>query len=502
MAKTATLKIDIISDASGATRGLDDATSGVDRFQRGLDRASIAAGAALGGLALLGKSAFDAASAMQQSTGAIESVFGASATIIKSISEDAAQGVGLSTSAYQDMAAAIGASLKNMGQDQDTAAGNTAKLIQYGADLAATYGGTTADAVAALGSALRGETDPIERYGINIKQATIDAYLAAQGLDGLTGAAATQAQAAAVMALVQQQAGGALGAFAREADTAAGQQQRATAEMENAAATIGQALLPIVADLATKLAEVARWAAENSNVIVPLAVVIGGLAAAVLLTNAAVAAWTAITTIATAAQWLWNVALSANPLGLIILAIAAVVGAVIFMYSKFEWFRDLVGAIGDFFGSAWEAILTAIQWVWDKVSGLGDVFSSVFGWISDVMSPVVDVISWIADKIQWVIDAAGDVGEFIGGLFSAPAAPPAAGRALYGAGGLRTAGSLLTAGGGAATSPGGAVSGAAVGTVVNVTVNGALDPVAVGRQIEGVLRDYSRRTGRQVAAAL
>jgi hypothetical protein len=71
---------------------------------------------------------------------------------------------------------------------------------------------------------------------------------------------------------------------------------------------------------------------------------------------------------------------------------------------------------------------------------------------------------------------------------------------LFGAagGGLRTAGSLLTAGGGG-ISP--AAASGLGGTTVNVTVNGALDPVAVGKQIQNVLRDYTRRTGQSVAVA-
>jgi hypothetical protein len=118
------------------------------------------------------------------------------------------------------------------------------------------------------------------------------------------------------------------------------------------------------------------------------------------------------------------------------------------------------------------------------------------------MSPVVDVIKWIADKIAWVINKAKAVGDFFGNLFSAPApargAAGGAGGLLGAPAGLRSAG-LLTAGGGIGSSPSGAASGA--GTVVNVTVNGALDPVAVGKQIQSVLRDYTRRTG-QTAAVL
>jgi hypothetical protein len=473
VAKSATLQINILSDASGATRGLDQAVSGVERFERGLDRASVAAAAALGGIALLGKQAFDAASALQQSSGAIESVFSASAESIRKASETAAQGVGLSTSAYQEQAANIGALLKNMGQPAAIAAKSTQNLITIGADLAATYGGTTADAVAALGSALRGELDPIERYGISLKDATVKAEMARMGNDNLTGSALAQARATAIQTLIQQQAGGALGAFAREADTAAGQQQRATAEMQNAAATIGEVLLPVVADLATRLADVARWASENSGLVGTLAIVIGTLAAGVLAVNAAYSTWTAAQRVATAVQWAYNAAVSANPLTIIILAVLALIGIIALLVDKFGGIQNVLKATGQVFQTIWSAILGFIQ-------------------------PVIDVVKWLWDKFQDLIDFGARIGSALGGWFSAPAGPRSelnTAPGLYGAGGLRTAG-LLTAGGGAAPSPGGAASGA--GTVVyKVTVNGALDPTAVAAQIESLTTRRDKNLGRR-----
>jgi len=55
----------------------------------------------------------------------------------------------------------------------------------------------------------------------------------------------------------------------------------------------------------------------------------------------------------TAIQWAWNVALNANPLGMIALAIGVVVAGVKLMYDNFEWFRQL-----------WDNTIGAI---WDKV---------------------------------------------------------------------------------------------------------------------------------------
>src|SRR4029077_20579711 len=140
------------------------------------------------------KQAFDAASRTQQAMGAVDTVFGKSAGQIKRWAAGAADSVGLAKSEYGELAAVIGAQLKNLGVPMDQVAGKTNDLVKLGADLSATYGGTTAEAVEALSSVLKGETDPIEKYGISIKQATIAAEMAKEGTDKLTGAAAKQAK--------------------------------------------------------------------------------------------------------------------------------------------------------------------------------------------------------------------------------------------------------------------------------------------------------------------
>ena len=49
-----------------------------------------------------------------------------------------------------------------------------------------------------------------------------------------------------------------------------------------------------------------------------------------------------VTGVATAAQWAWNAAMTANPIGLIIVGIAALVGVVALCWNKFEGFRRVV----------------------------------------------------------------------------------------------------------------------------------------------------------------
>ncbi|MNT22722.1 hypothetical protein D3C72_1581160 [compost metagenome] len=55
-----------------------------------------------------------------------------------------------------------------------------------------------------------------------------------------------------------------------------------------------------------------------------------------------VALWTGIVT---KAQWLWNLALTANPIGIVVVAIAGLVAGVAIAYNKFEKFRAIVDGV-------------------------------------------------------------------------------------------------------------------------------------------------------------
>ena len=199
--------------------------------------------------------AIDLASGLEQSVGGVDAVFKDQADQIHAWADEAASAVGLSKASYNEFATLVGAQLKNLGVPFDEIAGKSNELIELGADLAATYGGTTKDAVSALTSLLRGERDPIEKFAVGLKQADINARLAEKGLAGLEGEAAKQAETLATLELLYEQTADAQGAFGREADTLAGKQQRNAAAWENASTRIGEAFLPIAMQIADILGE-------------------------------------------------------------------------------------------------------------------------------------------------------------------------------------------------------------------------------------------------------
>lgn len=199
-------------------------------------------------------SSIQAASDLEQSVGGIKAVFGPAADKIMKFGETADKALGLSKNAVNEMATVIGAKLQGMGYAVDEAADKTLLLEQRGADMAATFGGTTVDAVQAISSLLSGERDPIEKYGVSIKEADVQARILAKGLDTSTTEAKKNATAVASLELLMESTAKATGRFAAETESLAGAQQIANAELANMEATLGQKMLP--AQLAVTKAQI------------------------------------------------------------------------------------------------------------------------------------------------------------------------------------------------------------------------------------------------------
>lgn len=209
--------------------------------------AAVAAGA-VGVAAITGfiKESVGAASDLQQSMGGVDAIFGKNAKTIHKWAKGAQTSVGLSENAYNELANVIGSQLKNAGESMDNVGKKTNSLIKTGSDLAATFGGSTADAVDAISSALKGERDPIERYGVSLNQAKIDAEAATLGFKKVGGALSTQASQAATLALIYKQTSAATGQFSAQTNTLAEQQQIFGATLENVKAKVGTAFLPAI----------------------------------------------------------------------------------------------------------------------------------------------------------------------------------------------------------------------------------------------------------------
>ena len=167
----------------------------------------------------------------------------------------------------------------------------------------------------------------------------------------------------------------------------------------------------------------ADFASGIANFIIPS---LGYLRPSVLKAAAATA-WSTTTQYAAAAaakvmaagQWLLNAALAANPIGLVILAIVALIGIFVLAYNKVGWFRAAVDAawsgikiaisavVNWFMNTAWPILQRVIGFIVGYYRLMWTVFSSVVGWIMDKGGALVG----------WFADLPGKVSGAVSGLW-------------------------------------------------------------------------------------
>lgn len=254
------VRVAVVGDASQLQKELLKAEGQLNGFSANAQKSGDLLRSALFGTAVLygAKQLVDAAASLEQSVGGTAAVFEQAAGPINEFSKSAAELAGLSEEAARTLTSRLGASLKGFGLSSREAAEQAVFLTQTGADLAATLGGTTDEAVTALGAALRGEFDPLERFGIALKASDIAAKAVSMGLADNASNVSSLAKGQAALALITERSAFAQGQFGREATTASGQAAIASANTKNATADLGKSFLPIY----TKIQEVVSAVAQ------------------------------------------------------------------------------------------------------------------------------------------------------------------------------------------------------------------------------------------------
>jgi phage-related protein len=156
----------------------------------------------------------------------------------------------------------------------------------------------------------------------------------------------------------------------------------------------------------------------------------------------------------------------------------------------------IAGAVSGIQGgieAVWSAIQRAGEAVWRPIQSAAE---AAMGVIMGVINSVMSAISGIGSAIQSAIGWAGDLlGKILGAGDAAASVP--GGTAVMSVGGFAAAQSPSLARSGLLATPSTRAAAAGSGGVT-ITVNGALDPDAVARQIDALLRRRGRRTGGTV----
>jgi len=214
----------------------------------------IGAGIALAAMGAFAAKSIAAASDLNETVSKTGVLFGQSASKIEAWASTAATSMGQSKKQAMDAAASFAVFGKSAGLSGDALVDFSKQNVQLASDMASFFNTSPEDAINAIGSAFRGEAEPIRAYGILLDDATLRQSALEMGLISTTKNALTpQQKVLAAQAVIMKQTTDAQGDFARTSDGLANSQRILAAQFEDTQAQLGQALLPAALKATTAL---------------------------------------------------------------------------------------------------------------------------------------------------------------------------------------------------------------------------------------------------------
>ena len=224
------------------------------------------AGKAVRFLATQAKEWIGLASDMNETTSKVGVIFGDSAEAIEEFTETAATGLGQSQKQAMDAAATFAVFGKSAGLAGGELVDFSTTLVSLSADLASFSNTSPEEAITAIGAALRGESEPIRRYGVLLDDATLRQKALTMGIiDTVKEALTPQQRALAAYQVILDQTGDAQGDFTRTSGGLANQTKILDAQIEDLKTTLGEGWTPAAIE-ATKAANSLATAYKNSMI--------------------------------------------------------------------------------------------------------------------------------------------------------------------------------------------------------------------------------------------
>jgi len=475
-----------VSELGKTNKALGDTMSHSEKMSAGLSKAAVPAAAALAGIGFAAvdaaKAAAEDAQAQKILANALKNATGASDKQIAS-TEDWISSISRATGVADDeLRPALGTLVRSTHDVSKAQA-----LMQNALDISAATGKDLNSVTDALAKGYAGQTTALTRL-----------------VPGISDAAKKSKDFSVIMAEVNANT---KGAAADAASTAAGQFKIFQNQANELKESLGASLLPVLNTLAPMLVTLADFAAKNTTAIKILVGAVAALSAGILVANAAMKVYKATQTAIqiatkawTAVQWLLNAALSANPIGLVVVAVAALTAAIVVAYKKSDTFRAIVTAAMNAVKGAVDAVSRAFNWLlgqaraaFDWIVGhwklalfaFGPIGAAVYVIVTNfdklkaaaqaAWDTIVKGVNGVLGAIQAVIDKVKDLIGWIGRIHVPHIDLPGP----------------FAAGGPAAGARG--VTATAGGTVVNVY--GTADPDGTARAIARTLKARDRRIG-------
>lgn len=360
----------------------------------------------------------EAYSNLNESLNAVNKIFGTSQNVILNWGKTTANSYGLSQRAFNDLAVPLGAGLKNAGIPLKNTADLTIELTKRASDMASVFNTSVPEALDAIQSGLRGESDPLERYGVGLTAAKVQAEALAETGKKTAASLTPQQLAMARINLIMKQTSSTQGDFVQTSGQLANAQRIASAKTEELQAKIGQQLQPaVLAVTKAKLALTAAisdkllpamitlgtWVEKNSTLMELTAAIVGGMLVAAFTSWAIAAGAAAIATLVAMAP---------------LLAIGAAIGLVAFAFIKAaDPTSKFGGVVRDVMSIAAGAILVAADGILHMLKFIVMAFLDAGGLISEGMDKALGWVPGLGPKLDKANAAFQDFKNGVSGTF-------------------------------------------------------------------------------------
>jgi len=413
----------------GAKAGQEAGSSFKSRFMSGVKgfAAPIAAGLGAAAVARFVGSSITAASDLSESINAVNVSFGESADGILALSEGSADALGISSEAFNAIATRFSSFAGTIAGEGGDVVGIIDDLSTRGADFASVFNLDVDEALTKFQSGLAGETEPLRQFGIDLSAAAVTAFALENGIAD-SAASMTEAQKVqARYALLMEQTNKVQGDFANTSGGLANSQRILSANVTDLQANLGAVLVPTLAAVTSAMVpvldvvtQIFTFLTENAPTVLTFVGVIGALTVAFNATRIATAAYAA-------AQAILNVVLAANPIGIVVVALAALAAGIVYLATRTQFFQNVWKALSAFFvetvrilGAVWQSFTAAFT---QALDGIRNAFSAFANFFANLWQTIVNgfdigiktIISWFKDLPGRILDAVGNLGRLLYG---------------------------------------------------------------------------------------
>jgi uncharacterized protein YoxC len=412
--------IDIVAQTDKLTAEINKSTSKI----QGLTKAFVGIGVAAKGFSTASgfiNKTTDAASDLEETMSKTSVLFGKNSKEVVAFSKNAAKSFGQSKQQALNAASTFATFGKAAGVAGKDLVKFSTDFVGLASDLASFNNTSPEQAINAIGSALRGEAEPLRAYGVLLNDATLKNAALELGLISTTKNALTpQQKVLAAQKVIYEQTTAAQGDFARTSDGLANSTRILEAEQANLNANIGQTFLPIMkqvnsimmvaVEAFTSLPDPVQKIAVGLGLVVavggPLVVLLGSIKTAMVALQISTIS---LTTVMSALPFV------AVGLAIVLLithfddiskAVEKVWEAVSKWFGKvYEDIKDFVGKAIDWLKENWPKILAVltgpfglfVKWLVDNKDDIlqkaKDIYNTVKDWLGENWSKILAILT-------------------------------------------------------------------------------------------------------------